>query len=62
MLTETAPISFQDKDQNIDQIDLQQHDFVQLMNHAWKRYEQDMKNYPNWESVIISDILGKVAQ
>ena len=61
MLTETAPISFQNHDQNIEALDVEQCNFVQLINYAWHRYEADISGYPDWESTVISNILGRSA-
>jgi len=57
MLIETAPISFQDQDQDIDEIDMGKHNFVQIMNCAWKHYEKDIMRYSIWESTVVSKII-----
>lgn len=58
MLPETSPISFQDYDQNISKINIEQHNFVQQIDCAWNLYERDILGYPKWESAIISNVLG----
>ncbi len=57
MLTEASPITFRDHDQTILKANVKEHNFVQIMNYAWKQYENDILSYPDWESNIIATIL-----
>ena len=59
MLIETSPISFNGYNQAIEAFEESQHNYLQLLNLAWKKYEENMEEYDQWEKQMINIICKK---
>jgi len=57
MVMEAYPIPFNEHDLNIETFDLNSHNYIQLMNLAWKKFLDNPETYESWEKQIISSIL-----
>ncbi|MFN8336345.1 MAG: hypothetical protein U0U09_14550 [Cyclobacteriaceae bacterium] len=52
MIIEANPISFADYNQPVEDYDPDLHNFIQLVNVAWRRYRSDINSYSEWEQNI----------
>ena len=59
ILIETSPISFNGYNQAIEAFEESQHNYLQLLNLAWKKYEENMEEYDQWEKQMINIICKK---
>lgn len=53
MLTEAAPIKFSDFDMGTQKIDLDNFNYIHLLNVAWVKFKENQDSYYKWEKSIL---------